>query len=522
MKSLQQLPLPGICLTLLLSGCNRDIPIPPTDETPPTGNVQTVTFKLSGFESEISPLDDRPSRTQMAFGRFQGSMHALKGVEPSLEPQYLYYWSFNDQTLEPDIAVDEMRAGITFEASDTEPGFINSTLGSDLFIAGRALSIKGARSLIIHLPMTAVESLTDFAFSINSSDTGPKDFSIAFSIDGGTTYEVLSASNQFENLGNSQRNYYAFDISSFSEFIGVEMLQFKVDFLPGNRPPRSPGDGEEPGVHEYNASQGTVRIDNVRLSGVYNTEVETGDPSAPNKLHYYVFSAADGSLVTDNEVPIGDLGADGVLEVKLEAGVYDVLFAAHRSDKGILLPETLTNAEAFYFGQHFDDHRAITYAVVLEDFEVGDSDREASAVLKRCYSLVEFDFTDLGEDLLAVKKIVVTKHHDNYLYAPFGTPVGSPVSDAQSITFSGFAAIADYRVALHQFFGLLDRPYDISYELTAYGDGDEVLNVVTISAAVTNNVRLLLTGRLLGNTGAINGFAVELETDWDDTMVQDF
>jgi len=472
--------------------------------------LHTVRFKVSGFESDISPLGDVQSRARMAFAP-AGGTQALKGIEPSLESQYLYYWSFNDETLEPDIAVDEVGAGIAFEANNATPSFVNGIAG-DSFVAGRALRITGAQSLVIRLPMTSIETLTDLAFDIKSSDTGPKDFSLAYSLDGGITYEVLSASNQFEKTKDSQWNRYVFDVSGFSDFIGIEVVQFRLDFLPGNR-----GEGGE-----YNESSGIVHLDNIRLSGVFNAEVEPVDPLVPNKLHYYIFSSIDGSIVAQKELAMAELDAGSAVAVKLAEGLYNVVFVAYRSDKGILLPEALTNANEFYFGQHFDDHQAVTYAVLLEDLEVGESDTEAAIALNRCYSLVEFDFTDLADDLQAVKEIVVTKDHDSYLYTPFGTPASRPVSDTQSITFSGFDAAADYRITLHQFFGLVDRPYDVNYELTAYGADSQVLNVVTISESVTNNIRLLLTGRLLGNSGAINGFSVVLDTDWEEVLEKDF
>lgn len=506
MKLLQHRPLflhscafVAVCLFV---SCKRDIPIPPTDE------LRNITFKLSGFEAEISPLSDAQSTARLALGVPKRGMQALRNIEPGLEPQYLYYWSFNEETLEPHIAVDEVGAGIAFVGKNTEPDFVGG-FGLAPVEAGRALSITGAKSLEISLPMQEIESLTAFDFDISSSGTGPKDFSLSYSVDNGNTYEVLSATNPF---GTSTRDRYSFDISSFPQFIGIGMLKLKFEFFAGDR-----GEGSD-----YNENTGTLKLDNIRVSGVYNTEVEPGDPTIPSTLHYYIFSAADGSVIQQQSTAMDVLGEDGTLHVKLAEGRYDVLFLAYRSDKGILFPEGLTNANAYYFGQHFDDHRAVTYSVLLEDVEVGGSDAVETATLTRCYSRVEFDFTDLSTDLQAVKKIVVTRGHDNYLYTPFGAPANLPMSDAQSITFSGFDRPADYQIALNQFLGLLDGTKHVSYELTAYGETDVVLNTVTISEDMGNNVRLRLSGRLLGNSGTINGFAVALDTDWGEVLDREF
>src|SRR5690606_19363358 len=101
----------------LLSGCKRDIPPLPTDE------LRNVTFKLAGFEVETEPLDGAYAAIPMALGIPGTAVQALLKIEPSPEPQYLYYWSFNNENLEPDVAVDEVGAGIAFDAASAEPNF---------------------------------------------------------------------------------------------------------------------------------------------------------------------------------------------------------------------------------------------------------------------------------------------------------------------------------------------------------------------------------------------------------------
>jgi len=493
-----------IGVAALLQACKKDVPLPLTN------GVSTVTFKLSGFESQIKPLAALSSTYRRAAPRFAQPIQAVGNAQTSDSPQYLYFWSFNEESLDPDIAIDAA-AGVTFDAAAAEPGFVNG-FAVDPFEAGRALSVTGARSLEISLPLHRVEAVSELAFGMNSSGTGPKDFSITYSIDGGTTYETLSEHNPFEHVGTSSWNRYAFDLRSISGVSGAEVLKFRLEFKAGDRE----------GAGEYDENRGTVRLDNVRLSGVYSGEGGNGDPSLPNRLHYYIFSATDGALVSERDVELGGLAEGYALEAKLEAGIYEVLFVAYRSDKGVFLPQTLHNASEFYFGQAFDDINAITYACVLQDFEVGAADMEQTIVLNRCYSSVEFDFTDLAEDLLSVKKIVITKGHDNYLYTPFGQPEGLPVSDIQSMIFSDFSQVADYRISFNQFLGLLDGTRNVTYEVTAYDQNENILNALTLSEDITNNVRLLFTGRLLGNTGTVNGFLIDFNTDWNQVREHEF
>src|SRR5690606_3986896 len=145
--------------------------------------------------------------------------------------QYVYYWSFNEEHLAPYIAVDEERAEITFVGKDTEPDFV-SGFGLAPVEAGKALSITGAQSVEINLPMLGIESVSTFDFDISSSATGPKDFSLSYSVDGGATYEVLSATNPF---GATSRDRYSFDLNGLLQVPGVEVLTLKFEFLPGER-----------------------------------------------------------------------------------------------------------------------------------------------------------------------------------------------------------------------------------------------------------------------------------------------
>lgn len=504
MKTPKHLPNHLLCFTLwiscLFSGCKRDIPPLPTNE------LRNITFKLEGFEAEVTPLDARQSMARSALGAVGNGMQALRNITPGSEPQYLYYWSFNEGNVEPFIAVDEVGAAIVFAGKDAEPDFV-AGFGLAPIEAGKALSITGAQSVEINLPMQGIESVTTFGFDITSSSTGPKDFSLSYSTDGGDTYEVLSATNPF---GVSSRDRFSFDLSAYPEFIGMEALILKFEFLPGDR-----GEGSE-----YNENTGTLKLDNIRLSGVYNSG--PGDATSPSTLHYYIFSSEDGEVVQQQALSMSALGDGGMLDVMLADGTYDVLFVAYRSDKGMLLPEDPANASEFYMGQHFDDFRAVTYASFVEDMVVSGVGTEVAAILSRCYSLVEFDFTDAASDLQRVKEIEVVRLHDDFLYAPFGMPASIEMSETQRITFDNFIHADDYKIALHQFFGLLDERASIGYELIAYGEGDVVLHTITVTQEIPNNVRLRLTGKLLGDTGAVNGFSVALDTAWGETLEHEF
>src|SRR5690606_2554070 len=118
--------------------------------------------------SEVTSLSARDIKGVMGLANV--GIQALHNIVPSPESQYLYYWSFNDETLEPDIAVDEVRAGISFESGAAEPKFFSGFSG-DGYDAGQAMSLTAVKSLVITLAIDGIESLENFAFDMSSSDT---------------------------------------------------------------------------------------------------------------------------------------------------------------------------------------------------------------------------------------------------------------------------------------------------------------------------------------------------------------
>src|SRR5690606_16946175 len=152
-----------VLLTGFFFGCKRDIPPLPANE------LRNVTFNLAGFESEAEPLGGSKAAIPMALDVPGKAERALLHLEPSTKLQYLYYCSFNNEDLEPEIAVDEVGTRITFEAVAEEPTFPNSNFAVDPYTGGKAFSLRGGQTVKLELPMPDVESLSEFAFDISSS-----------------------------------------------------------------------------------------------------------------------------------------------------------------------------------------------------------------------------------------------------------------------------------------------------------------------------------------------------------------
>lgn len=172
----------------MFSACKRHIPLP-------SDTRHRVSFRVSGFDASIGSLGGGPPEAVVR----------LQAVSA-----YLYYWSFNSGTAEPDMALNPSGATLTFDAAGTEPMFPNSDFAWDDYPGGRAYSLRGPRSLVISLPLAGIDSLEAIGFDLGSSGTGPKAFALSFSA-GGQPYQSIADSVVFEALGDQALNRYDLD-----------------------------------------------------------------------------------------------------------------------------------------------------------------------------------------------------------------------------------------------------------------------------------------------------------------------
>lgn len=497
-----------ICLFSGLYSCKRYDPLDLR-----LHKTNKVTFHLQGFRSSISPFSfGAPSGGfgKLSVSRLSTGALVVKNIMSSSEEQFLYYWSFNAEDLSPDVAIDEEGSAISIDANNPNANF-STGFAFDPYEAGRALSITGARAVEIAMPLTDIRTIGRFEFDVSSSNTGAKDFSLSYSIDGGNTYSVYTASNQFERMGAQARNTYSFD---FSDVIGLSdnsEFNIKLEFVAGDREGASP----------YNANTGVIRLDNMRLSGIYDPESMGALRDDPSYLQFYVFDSNSGALVHANNIAFAALD-DAQVAFELAAGNYRIVFLAYHMELNALLPATINHLSDFYFGHYFNDRNALTFGHLIDDFEMGEEERQEQVLLRRLFSNIRFDLEDAPSDLLRVKRLVISRLHDHFLYLPFGAPTSFPLADAPSILLNDPFGAGQASINFHQFIGLLEGARDLEYELTAFGDGPEPLSHIVLSKTAPNNVQVVFSGKLLGDRTKGNIFGVEIDKEWDDIFEEDF
>src|SRR5690606_9597590 len=453
----------------------------------------TIGFKFKEFERLVSPLG---AKVQMAGDVKKRS--AANNFNQDTYEGYIYYWSFNAETLMPDI-YPSTHWNITYNQ-----GLIPDEYGAgwsyESYTAGGALSLKGLKELIFKMPLTKVLEVRELAFDVSSSGTGPKGFSLLFSQDG-ENYVVLKDNNQFTNTNTPQaRNSFAFSLEEllldFSKDLYVKLI---------------PEAGNRGNAAEYNETTGIMRIDNFRLSGIAE---EIADASV-RRVHYHIFDAATKKLVLSGADHFRE-GALADFSLTLPAGDYNASFVANISNAELNIPEA-GNAGAYFIANTFANHKAKIFGV-LDTFSVS-GDMQKDIELSRYYSEIRFVFTDT-RDLSHVAKLVVKQEHEPKFYAPFQPVMNNPVDDLSEIVILPEFSEDTREVFFNQFIGNTTIAAPLTYMVEAYDVSDELITTFQVESEIHNNMQLLFRGKLLDAPNG--GFVVRLNENWDGEKQVDF
>ncbi|KGE15036.1 hypothetical protein [Sphingobacterium deserti] len=455
----------------------------------------TVAVKFQEFDQLIRPLRSNLRAQTNLFSNATTLRSPQSGQEG-----YLYYWSFNQSTLEPDIFVAG-GSSITFNDGQIPETFATGW-GFDTFNAGFGLTISGATEIVLKMPLSGVAQVQSFGLDISSSGTGPKAFSLSYSQDG-RNYTVLSEDNQFSNTNTAHaRSTFVFPLESLHLDLRRNLFLKLV--------PKAGFRGE---ASDYREATSVVKLDNIRLTGVTGLR---GD--APIKaLHYHIYEADSKDLVASGVYDFSERSlAD--FSLSLPAGDYIASYVSNESRENLMVPEAVA-ASSLYIGNRFSNHQARIFGV-LDTFTVsGDMEREI--ILRRYFSQVKFEFTDAA-DLGKVEKLSITRRHDPEFYAPFNMSLANPILDQSEIVVYPEFVPADQSISFHQFIGEVSTPFPLTYRVNAYDAGDALLRSFEVSSAVRNNMLLIFRGALLPNNEAGANFQILFNEDWDGQEISSF
>lgn len=479
----------------LFIGCEKTAPIPNPEET--SDELKTIIFKLTGFSSEIRPLSSK-----MATAKNGASSNITFN-----QIQSLYFWSFNESNLIPEVAIHPDNVSIVLEPGNTALTY-PAGYKHDMFPEGQCVSMRGVKRITFKMSMKNVSDLSKIDFDAASSNTGPKNFKIYYTLNEGSDFTLISEDNQFTNMSQQSRNHFAFDLSTIATG-EHEHLWIMIE----------PFGGERGTVGDYNEATGLLRIDNFDISGIYNAD--GSEETTLNKINYYIFKKEDNTLALEGDLSFETDREAPSLSLKLPVGSYYASFISNSSKKNLLLSKNPVVANDFYVANHFDNDQALIFGTQITDITVSESNSPIDVVLNRYFSNVKFEFTDLT-DLSFINKIVINRLHENFIYTPYGNPSSLPVSDASMITFLQPFKEDTKSITFNQFIGEVNQPVDLTYNILVYGEGDELLRDFTVNNAVKNNVQLLFKGELLKEIDKRGDFIIEWNEQWDDRVNGEF
>ncbi|MFD2967449.1 hypothetical protein [Sphingobacterium bambusae] len=480
----------SILTIIFASSCKR--------ESYPEDDVKesyTVAVRFKEFDQAIREFNTS-QRAQLPRLTGATSLSSTNAVEEG----YLYFWSFNQGTLEPDIYTGS-GATLTYNGGLVPVSFATGW-SFESYTPGFGLTITGANEIVLKIPLSGVAYVKDFGLDIGSSGTGPKSFSLSYS-QNGQQYTLISDENQFNNTNTAQtKNTFVFSLLDISLDLQRDLF-IKLTPKAGFR-------GE---ASDYRESTGVTKLDNIRLVGgrgtVQNTSLKT--------LHYHVFDALSKDLIHSG---VYDFLAKSLADfsLSLPAGQYIASFVTNESSESLILP-TSTIFSSFYMGNRFANHEAQIFGK-LDTFTVtGHMEREIA--LKRYFSEIKFEFTD-DIDLSHVARIEIGRTHNPEFYAPFNVTLVNPILDQSEILIVPSFSSTNKTIAFNQFLGNVLQPLAVGYRVQVYDEANTLLRSFEVNSAIPNNVQLLFRGRLLEAAGETSSFSIVLKDEWDGQHIIDF
>lgn len=401
--------------------------------------------------------------------------------------QYLYFWSFNKETLIPDIRIN---TGVEISYNEgLVPNNYRAGAAFDNFVAGRALSITGLDSFIVSMPLENVTKLSELGFTINSSNTGSEDFHVLYSNNGGLQYDTLSAYNHFTRKTNGGI-HFSFDLDTIN-WNYHNPLHIKIEM-----------------IYDEKAA-GNTHIDNfhVKGQGVFPIVNQS------KELYYWIFDYMTGNLVESDVVENEDGLKD--LNLTLPQGKYISHFVWAETNMGLIVPPVVNNLEDHYFSAWFEDYQSEIYGSI-DTLDI-QANGEVVLSLSRYYNLVRFELTDT-EGLDIVSKIIISRTSDPNYYAPFYPSMSNPVVDQSDILIYPDFVNNSQSFQFYGFVGALSSD-DIIYQLDVYSE-EYLLRTFEVKVGGLANSQWVFRGQLLSDP--LIGFNFTLQTDWLDEELLEF
>lgn len=484
------LPLTLLFLLLLNISCRKK----EHETLEPNHNLHQVSFNFSNFQSEIQPFNSNPLTKS-------GSSESDENNHPE-RSELLAYINFNNKSFEPSYNYYGFFKIIHLLSNKKALQFVtnpNNTANKNNY----AFKADSLITLWFEFDQTKIHEIHRLEFDFLSMDEQQKSIYMAFLADR-TEYRSLDTLMDLVSGSNPIRQLKTYSIN-FPKRLNQNKKQTSIA-LQMKHP-----DTKDNFVK--NLEKWHHLIDNIRVYG------KRKKPSNPNynDLPYYIFKKKTGELVKKGSF---DLSTDNKeLLMELPNGNYYNVILLHDSPKKLILPSDIKNKDQFYVSQLVDDKYGRSFAA-LDSFELKEN-VEKKVTLKRLYSMVTLDFTDM-QDLDNIKKVKVKPITAAYFWKPFNTKLETMVPDnsPNQLEFEQDFNV-NKEVSFNHFIGFTDVNLPVQYEIEVW-DNKKVIRKLNLKSQIKNNVKLIFKGPLYPTGLSTGFFEIIIDESWGDQKVVEF
>lgn len=472
-----------ITFLLMVYACRKSNEPAVEDKKP---ELQKVSFSFDNFQTEIKPFDFRIS-TKSSGNTFQPHPESS---------ELLYFLSFDKRNYTPDYSQKDQ---FTFRTKTKAGGaeiLVPVNTGSENTVDWR-LQLKDVENIRIQIPARNLSQIDRLEFDFGSNephiDGLVAEYFYVFSSPQADGQEIFMLSP--ESIRESKMETFRFNIpkgrltnQEFQILLSFNKKEVLKDRTLQNK-------------------DWSLWVDNFRIYGKPKTQVQPKIIQLP----YFIFNKTSGELMDNGNFIPSAQNRDLLLE--LPTGSYYNVMVYNEGDQELMVPNNLKHKDQLQLTSSFNNRNSRIFATV-DSFELKES-MEKKVILKRLYSLITLDFTDI-RNLSNLKSIKVKPLVEPYFWSPFfpALPAKTTESVANEIIFEQDFNL-NREISFSHFLGFPEQEVPVSYEIEVFEE-ERMIRRFRLNTKLKNNVRLAFSGPIYPTGVANQYFEVEIDETWTD------
>ncbi len=413
-------------------------------------------------------------------------------------PVTLYYWSFDNSTLESDVYPIQPGSTYLFKSGvkyQFVPGFESGLLFD------KSLEATSLSSIQFKLSTKGIKSFSKLKFELGLNEYSGSSIRLQYSFGFKSEKFPLGSEISFPmSQLNLKKNTLEIDLRQI-DFSNQDSIIFIV----------YPNLGYHDKNPKYSEEKSIIRFDNIKVTGtrlVANAQLK-------NDLHYYVFDAASSRLRRKGQFDV--LSQQSGVRVELPVGEYHIATLFNNTLNEPALMGEIKDKREFLLNDSMGAEGRIFSSL---DTLVVSQTFKKDIILSRAYSQIRFEFTDVVKPI-AVKSLRIYKDHQSSYWNPFAVLIPEPTAKKEQPHIIPFNFDKQDYVVFNEFLGLINTEKELRYRVEVWGE-EKLIRTFVVKGVCRNNMQLAFRGDLLSSTMGAGGFQVNIRDKWDKETIVDF